>query len=215
MRSQDDELTDNLVGADGDPIDWPESGLSRRTLLRTAGAVSVALPAVLGQEVQAAVRSGGFFNAADLALVDELSEMIIPADAHSPGGRAAGVAREIDRRLAELHGADPLTPPRRRLWREGLRQLDRLARAAGGKSFMAATAEQRLAVLTQAARNELAPKTTEELFFVELKREVSRAYYTSEIGIAKDLEYKGNTYLQEFVGHDAASVPIAKIRKGP
>jgi hypothetical protein len=212
MRSQDDDPW----GGDGEPIDWPESGLSRRTLLRTAGAASMALPTVLGEETaQAAARAGGFFNAADLALVDELSEMIIPADPHSPGARAAGVAKEIDRRLAQLFGPDPLTPPRRRLWREGLRQLDRLAKVAGGKPFMAATPEQRLAVLTQAARNELAPKTTEELFFVELKREVCRAYYTSEIGIAKDLEYKGNTYLQEFVGHDAATVPIAKIRKGP
>jgi hypothetical protein len=65
-------------------------------------------------------------------------------------------------------------------------------------------------VLTELARNELAPKTPAEQFFIELKREVARAYYTSQIGIQQELEYKGNSHLQDFVGHDVATVPLRK-----
>jgi hypothetical protein len=39
---------------------------------------------------------------------------------------------------------------------------------------------------------------------------VARAYYTSQIGIQQELEYKGNTHLEEFVGHDVATVPLRK-----
>ena len=45
---------------------------------------------------------------------------------------------------------------------------------------------------------------------MELKQETVRAYYTSQIGIQQELEYKGNSYLQEFVGHDVATVPLRK-----
>ena len=224
MRTGDEDEPGSAAGQE--PTDWPETGLSRRSLLRTAGAASLVLPALAGAgagETEAALaeaagapaRAPGFFSAADLSLVDELAEMIVPADAHSPGARAAAVAQEIDRRLREALAGDPQTAPRRRLWRAGLRRLDALVKdAGGGAGFMAATPQQRLAVLTEIARNELAPRTPDELFFVELKREVTRAYYTSEIGVMKEMEYKGNTYLQEFVGHDAGSAPV-KIRKGP
>ena len=41
------------------------------------------------------------------------------------------------------------------------------------------------------------------LFFRELKSRTARAYYTSEIGIKTEMEYKGNVSLKEFVGYDA------------
>ena len=46
------------------------------------------------------------------------------------------------------------------------------------------------------------PKTPEEVFFGELKAATVQAYYTSKIGIHQDMEYKGNTVLQEFVGYE-------------
>jgi hypothetical protein len=142
--------------------------------------------------------------------VDELAETIIPADAHAPGARAAAVAREIDRRLAEQPALDPAAAPRKRLWREGLRLVDAAAERLGGAPFVRVTPEQRVAVLTELAANERDPRTAGEHFFVELKQEVARAYYTSQIGIQQELEYKGNSYLQEFVGHDVATVPLRK-----
>jgi hypothetical protein len=198
----------------GEAADWPETGLSRRALLRTAGAASLALPVAAGgtaadAEAAAASPRGRFFAAADLALVDELAEMVIPADDHAPGARAARVAEEIDRRLGEIPGYDEQGQARRRLWRQGLRWLEEGARrqhqAAG---FMAATPEQRMSLLTEAARNEQKPVAVQEQFFVELKREVARAYYTSEIGLKQELEYKGNSYLEEFAGQEAGTVPL-------
>ena len=47
------------------------------------------------------------------------------------------------------------------------------------------------------------PKTLEGRFFQELKKRTVRAYYTSDIGIHKEMEYKGNTYLDAFVGYEA------------
>ena len=41
------------------------------------------------------------FTPAEFAIVDELSDIIIPTDEVSPGARAARVAGEIDRRLAD------------------------------------------------------------------------------------------------------------------
>ena len=51
--------------------DFPDSGLTRRTLLRTAGVASVALPVAAAGDAQAAARPR-FFTSAQRALVDEL-----------------------------------------------------------------------------------------------------------------------------------------------
>jgi hypothetical protein len=140
-----------------------------------------------------------FFTPAQLALLDELSEMIIPADAHSPGARAAKVAAYIDMRVGEAFDADVKTT-----WQDGLTLVDRLSQQMHGAAFMQASPDQRVAVLTRMAQNEEKPATPEEKFFVELKERVVQAYYTSEIGIKQELEYKGNSYLAEFVGTDVS-----------
>ena len=54
------------------------------------------------------------------------------------------------------------------------------------------------------AQNEDKPQKPEELFFKELKSRVVYAYYTSEIGMKQEMEYKGNTLLTEFVGEDVS-----------
>ena len=48
------------------------------------------------------------------------------------------------------------------------------------------------------------PEKPEEHFFKELKSRVVDAYYTSEIGIKQELEYRGNTYQAEFSGVDVS-----------
>jgi gluconate 2-dehydrogenase gamma chain len=190
---------------------WPDSGLARRDLLRSASAASVLLAAAGQSRPAGAAPPGGkFFSAPELALVDELSDMIIPTDEHSPGARAARVAAEIDRRLADGPDWDRAVVEERRFWREGLALVDKLARARFGTGFLAAQPAQRLELLTDMAAGERSPKKTEERFFVALKREAARAYYTSEIGVKQELEYKGNSYLQEFAGHDASTVPLGR-----
>ena len=69
---------------------------------------------------------------------------------------------------------------------------------------MQSSADQRLAVLTRMAQNEKTPRQPEELFFAKLKSRVVDAYYTSEIGIKQEMEYKGNSYLTDFVGTDVS-----------
>jgi hypothetical protein len=131
-------------------------------------------------------------------LLDELSELIIPADEHSPGARAAGVADYIDARLAES-----LEPARQARWRAGLQAVDALSRELNGKPLLEATPDQRVSVLTRMAAGESDPKTPLDHFFKELKWWTVFGYYTSKIGIHRDQEYKGNVYQPgEYAGFD-------------
>jgi hypothetical protein len=124
--------------------------------------------------------------------------MIIPADDHSPGARAAEAAAYIDKRLAESFEEEP-----KQLWRAGLKLVDSLSQETYGRAFLEASPEQRAELLTRISRNEMSPKKPEEIFFRELKVRTAHAYYTSKIGIHTEMEYKGNSYLKEFVGYDA------------
>ena len=172
-------------------------GLSRREALKITAGAALSVP-VLSAPVAGAAPAPRFFTQAELALVDELAEMIIPADGHSGGARAARVAAFIDGRLAEA-----VLPPdveARKRWRDGLARVEALAREIHGGGFLAGTAEQRVAVLTRMAANEAGPKAPEELFFRELKGRTIHAYYTSKVGIHDEMEYKGNTLQDEYAG---------------
>jgi hypothetical protein len=177
----------------------------RRDLLKLGAAAfaasfGVGHPLVARLIAQGAPSAGAtFFSKDEFALVDELSEIIIPTDAHSPGAKAAKVAAFIDGQLAEAWDEKDRTD-----WRSGLQLVDRLSQQANGKPFMQSSPDQRVAVLTAMAQNEANPQKPEEQFFAELKSRVVFAYYTSEIGIKQEMEYKGNTYLNEFVGTDVS-----------
>jgi hypothetical protein len=187
--------------------DSEETDLSRRDLIKLGAAATLAASLGVGDRVAAQAAAAAtsrataqtFFTPEELALVDELSELIIPTDDHSPGARAARVAAYIDYRLAEAWEEQDRTD-----WREGLKRIDQLSQESSGKPFMQSSAEQRLRVLTSIAQNEKAPRQPEELFFAKLKARVVDAYYTSEIGIKQEMEYKGNSYLTEFVGTDVS-----------
>lgn len=175
--------------------------LSRREMLGLTAAAVAATPLVKlpADAIVTATPPGKFLTAAELALVDELTELIIPTDDHSPGAKAAGVAAYIDFRLSIS-----VEPDWRAKWRTGLKAVNGLSRDLNGKAFMDATAEQRVAVLTKMAAGEENPKTPEEHFFNELKRWTVTGYYTSSIGIHQDQEYKGNVIQPgEFAGYDA------------
>jgi hypothetical protein len=175
------------------------TGLSRREALKvTAGAVLATQAAAL-RPAFAEGPGTRFFTPAEFALVDELSEIIIPADEHSPGARAARVAVYIDNELADAFEEAPRTQ-----WREGLRLVNTLATGMHGKPLVDLAPEQRVAVVTRLAEGEPKFTTPEGKFFGELKRRVAYAYYTSKIGIHDEMEYKGNTLLQEFVGTDVS-----------
>ena len=175
------------------------SELSRREMLQATAAAAAAL-SLPGVKVPLAGPQAAkkFFTPAELAVVDELSDMIIPTDDKSGGARAAGVAAYIDARLAESFEPEPQVQ-----WRTGLKAVEDLAHELNGKAFMDSTPEQRLAVLTRMAGAESDPKTPAEKFFKQIKGETVHAYYTSKIGIHDDQGYKGNVYQTgEYAGFD-------------
>ncbi len=201
-KSEDERRRDSRDGRQGENA---TQGVGRREMMKlAAGAIiAPALPQTGPKNRRppagAQTSAHRFFTPDEFAMVDELSELIIPTDEHSPGARAAKVAEYIDRRLAESFGDEPKLQ-----WREGLKQVDQISVEMNGRPFMQSSQDQRVAVLTRMARDESNPERPEEKFFVELKSRVARAYYTSKIGIHDELEYKGNTYLREFAGIDVS-----------
>lgn len=188
-----------------------ESGITRREILKLTASAIVAAPLSSLTNAQAATdltasdaapftdnKAPLFFTRDEFKLVDELTELIIPADEHSPGARAANVAAYLDARLAESFEEAP-----KQIWREGLKLIESHSQEMHGRPFLQASQEQRIALLTRISQNEMNPKKPEEMFFRELKARTAHAYYTSKIGIHNEMQYKGNTYLKEFVGFDA------------
>jgi hypothetical protein len=174
----------------------PTHDLTRRDVMKLGAAAAIAVS--IGTD-HASAQTRTFLTREELAFLDELTELIIPTDEHSPGARAAKVAAFIDGRLAEAW-----TDEERTAWRDGLRSLDMRSQEIVGLPFMQASRDQRVAVLTRVAQNERNPQTADERFFVELKSRTIDAYYSSEIGIKQEMEYKGNVPLAEFVGTDVS-----------
>lgn len=168
--------------------------MERRTALKiiALGAMTPQLDA-LGSAAHCAMPEGTawtpadyklqFFTPAENELVDQLTEIIIPADAHSPGAHAAQVSLFADLMIATSNDAV------KEQWREGLRLFQEAAAKSSPTEAVA-----------QAAANEEHPSTELEHFFIVLKGMTVNGYYTSEIGIHKELEYVGNTYVASFPG---------------
>ena len=179
-------------------------GLTRRDVLKVAGAAAVTLPLVASHSLAAAAAAAdapAFFTGSEFALVDELTEIVIPADEHSGGARAARVAAYLDARLAEA--VDP-EPGQR--WKEGLARVDQLAHDRKGVTFMQLTPDDRVAIVEAMATEEEKPTSVEGHFFVMLKGRTSHAYYTSKIGLHDELEYKGNVLQDEYAGIDVSKI---------
>lgn len=180
-------------------------GLTRRDALKiAAGALS--LPAIFTRAASAAPATAAavprFLTRDELALLDEVTETIIPADSHSPGARAAKVAAYIDARLAEAYL--PVEADVQQRWRDGLRRIDALSQELNRKTFVAASPAERVAVLTRLSVNEKDKEASsaDDKFWRELKGATIHGYYTSEIGIHQEMEYKGNTLQQEYAGEE-------------
>jgi len=179
--------------------------ISRRTALKiiAVGVGAVSAPPILGQQqhhgmqmepVAVTTEPLRFFTAPEMATITVISDLIIPTDEHSPGAKEAGAPGFIDLMVSE-------SPTEiKALWREGLAAVDRLCEKRFAVAFSGANTEQQLALLKTISRNEYAPKSIEERFFVAIKGLTVDGYYTSQIGIHQDLRYKGNAYLKDFVG---------------
>ena len=182
--------------------------VTRRGALRTLGAGAGALAVLpwlsdegvaaftLLQQTKAAPRLK-VLSATQYATLEALAEAIIPADERSPGAKEARVADYVDLLLSEGDAA------LRQEWLDGLSALDAAATARFALPFVRLQAAQVDVFLGEASKVRPAAATVPaplEAFFAKAKEATIYGYYTSEIGIHKELRYKGNAILPEFVG---------------
>jgi hypothetical protein len=164
--------------------------MERRAVLKIVALTALsqklnALPGAVMDHMQAAPAATAyklqFFSEEESRLLDQLMEMIIPADDHSPGAHEASTNLFADLMVATSSDAV------KKQWQDGVR----LIREQATGSSLAET-------LHKAAANEEDPKTDLERFFVLLKQMTVNGYYTSATGIHQEMEYIGNTYLVAF-----------------
>ena len=174
--------------------------MSAAATVRTSSGAGPGAKTVAGAAappVRAAADGPQFFTKEQYAMLDELTEMIIPTDDHSPGARAAKVAEYIDSRLAE-----EFEEKVKQDWRDGIKAVDDLSQELNQKPFMESTADQRHAVMTKMVSGANTPDFPAGKFFGELKGWTAFGYYSTKIGIHQEMEYKGNVPQREFSGYD-------------
>lgn len=135
-------------------------------------------------QVRPAAYSPQFFTPDEYALMDHLTETIIPKD-DSPGAREAGVSEFIDFMAA----SDPTI---QQPFRSGLRWLNNQSRKENGTDFARLTAEQQENLLkTVAYRDHHVPgQVAGQEFFALLRRYTVMGYYTSRVGL-EELDFPG------------------------
>jgi hypothetical protein len=178
------------------------SKVSRRAALKALGTTAALLPALSpeGLALFARIQTANSapnpkaLSALDFSTLETLVEALIPTDERSPGAKEARVADYIDLLLAEADEEIALQ------WMGGLAAIDHESMARFRAPFAKLTAAQIDTVLSAISKNEEEPQTPLEWFFVMTKNATLRGYYSSEIGIHRELRYKGNTFLQQFVG---------------
>ncbi len=174
--------------------------MERRTALKliAGGVIAERLDAAQHHLVQIAQAPAAyklqFFSPAQNELIDRLSDMIIPTDDHSPGAHEAKVSYFIDLMVANSRKEV------QEQWASGLKAVETEAEKQFQKPFLKCSAGQQDQIMAAMAANEGQPTTELERFFARLKSMTIDGYYTSPIGIHKDLQYKGNTAVAEFPG---------------
>jgi hypothetical protein len=133
-----------------------------------------------------------FFTPEENELLDQLMEMIIPADDHSPGAHAAQVSLFADLMVSTSSAAT------QKQWRGGLKKMQEEARRSSLTEALA-----------KSAGHEGHATSNLERFFGILKQMTVNGYYTSAIGIHQDLRYQGNSYLTAFPGCGLQEFPTS------
>jgi hypothetical protein len=155
-------------------------------------------PAVIEK---AMAQGTGAFTAADMALLDEIAETILP-ETSTPGAKAAKVGAFMALMASEVY--DERT---RQVFQQGLRQLDEACRQAHAVPFMQASAAQRLSLVEALDREQHAvmedrapkrrvrapgapPQSDEPAHYFRMMKELTLlGYFTSEIGCTQAQRY--------------------------
>ena len=94
------------------------------------------------QKVVQAGNKVGDFSTSDISMLDEIADTILP-DTKTPGAKAAGVGP-----FMALMVTDCYEPKDQKIFRDGLQKLDGACKKANNVSFVSATPQQRLDLLT-------------------------------------------------------------------
>lgn len=149
----------------------------------------------------ATVQGTGAFTAAEIALLDEIAETILPQTS-TPGAKAAKTGA-----FMALMVTDTYTDRNQAVFREGLTQVDAASARAHGVKFMDATPAQRLAVAESLDREQKAvmdarvappanrapvPVSSNDdppHYFRLMKELTLLGFFTSEVGMTQALRY--------------------------
>ena len=150
---------------------------------------------------QATSHGVGTFTPADVALLDEIAETILPQTS-TPGAKAAKTGA-----FMALMVTDAYTQAQRQVFTVGMRQVDAACTAATGVSFMSASPAQRLTVVQALDREQKAvmdarrpaptnrapapePDPDEPAHYFRMMKELTLlGFFTSEVGCTKVLRY--------------------------
>ena len=166
-------------------------GFQRREILRimamaaaashfpgfTKWAFANAHPGAAGpQQIKPAKYQPQFFDAREYALVERLTDLIIPSDG-TPGAREAGVAEFVDFMVAHDH-------ERQYAFRTGLTWLNAHSERLLGKRFLELSAEQQISILDPLAYKAKYRPGEEDgrEFFGKMREITAMGFYTTEIG---------------------------------
>jgi hypothetical protein len=129
------------------------------------------------------------------AAVVMLTELIIP-ETDTPGAKAAGVNRFIDGVLHEAQAAD------RETFIRGLAWIDERSGSLFGQDFAEADVAQQTTLLSSLAddNNTAEGDRPGVEFFRAIKSMTISGYYTTEIGLRRELGDDGRLMLAEFEG---------------
>lgn len=136
-------MTDNDIAV----LDTPEMITRRQAVLRVSALLGgVALIGgsawITGCATDKTATSGEAFTNDDVAYLDEIADTILPATS-TPGAKAAKTGAFMALMVRDTYSLED-----EKIFRDGMRKLDQASKDKnGGKSFMQATPEQRLALL--------------------------------------------------------------------
>jgi hypothetical protein len=140
--------------------DEPNGSITRREAIVRVSALLGSVAFVGGTTLLTACEKGrrtvadgasvGAFTADDIAFLDEVAETILP-ETKTPGAKAAKTGA-----FMALMVTDTYDPRDQQTFRDGMRTLDKESQTMHGAGFMAATPQQRLALLEKLDREQKA-----------------------------------------------------------
>jgi gluconate 2-dehydrogenase gamma chain len=141
-------------------------------------------------QIRPAVYQPSFFSAPEYAMIERLTDVIIPTDDTS-GAREAGVSEFIDLMVSR-------DPDLQRDFRTGLSWLNAHSQKTSGKAFLRLNADQQTALLESLAyKKKFRPGEERGREFFGLVREYTvMGFYTSDIGL-KELDFPGLKFYAE------------------